>query len=164
MEKNIASVAGRFATPSTSGYNASKYAVEGLSDSWRRELSMWGIKVILIEPGIMKTPLWDVPFTEASIDLVWNSLNNEQKERFGRDFFIEAEKTGRELIKKFGGDPKQVVDVLEQTIVAKWPHSRYAVGLDSFIWIGLSYFPSFISDALLPFIMKPIVPKALQKK
>lgn len=55
---NISSVSGLFASPFLGAYAGSKFALEGLSDSLRRELSLLGIKVILIEPGPLKTNIW----------------------------------------------------------------------------------------------------------
>ncbi|TLG75595.1 SDR family oxidoreductase [Methylocystis sp. B8] len=56
---NMSSVAGRFAAPFLGAYNASKFGLEGLSDALRRELMVYGVDVILIEPGIIATPIWD---------------------------------------------------------------------------------------------------------
>ncbi|MBI1980340.1 MAG: SDR family NAD(P)-dependent oxidoreductase [Methylocystis sp.] len=56
---NMSSVAGRFAAPFLGAYNASKFGLEGLSDALRRELMVYGVDVILIEPGMIATPIWD---------------------------------------------------------------------------------------------------------
>lgn len=56
---NMSSVAGRFATPFLGAYNASKFALEGMSDALRRELMIYGIDLVLIEPGMIATPIWD---------------------------------------------------------------------------------------------------------
>jgi NAD(P)-dependent dehydrogenase (short-subunit alcohol dehydrogenase family) len=55
----ISSVAGRNGNPMTSAYSASKHALEGLSESLRRELMLFGIDVIVVAPGAVKTPIWD---------------------------------------------------------------------------------------------------------
>jgi NAD(P)-dependent dehydrogenase (short-subunit alcohol dehydrogenase family) len=55
----ISSVAGKNGNPMTSAYSASKHAMEGLSESLRRELMLFGIDVIIIAPGAVKTPIWD---------------------------------------------------------------------------------------------------------
>jgi NAD(P)-dependent dehydrogenase (short-subunit alcohol dehydrogenase family) len=57
---NVGSIAGKFGMGLGSWYHASKYAVEGLSDSLALELKPFGIKVTVIEPGVIKTPLWDI--------------------------------------------------------------------------------------------------------
>ncbi len=56
---NMSSVAGRFAAPFMGAYNASKFGLEGMSDALRRELMVYGVDVILIEPGMIATPIWD---------------------------------------------------------------------------------------------------------
>src|ERR1700719_3047703 len=54
----ISSVAGKNGNPFTPAYSASKHAIEGLSESLRRELMLFGIDVIIIAPGPVKTPIW----------------------------------------------------------------------------------------------------------
>jgi NAD(P)-dependent dehydrogenase (short-subunit alcohol dehydrogenase family) len=56
---NITSVSGKFGYPFTAAYVASKHAVEGFSESIRRELMLDGIDVIVVGPGAVKTPIWD---------------------------------------------------------------------------------------------------------
>jgi NAD(P)-dependent dehydrogenase (short-subunit alcohol dehydrogenase family) len=55
---NISSVSGRLATPLTGAYAASKHALEALTDALRVELGIYGIEVVAIEPGPIRTPLW----------------------------------------------------------------------------------------------------------
>jgi short-subunit dehydrogenase len=56
---NISSVAGKKGTPFSGLYAASKHALEGYSECLRQELMMFGIDVIIIGPGVIKTPIWD---------------------------------------------------------------------------------------------------------
>ena len=56
---NIGSVSGRIAFPFMGPYVASTFALEGLSDSWRRELLPFGVDVVVVEPGSVRTPIWD---------------------------------------------------------------------------------------------------------
>jgi len=64
---NISSIAGKVALPFSGPYSASKFALEALSDSLRRELIIYGIKVVLIQPGPIKTPIWDKAIKEGSL-------------------------------------------------------------------------------------------------
>ena len=68
----ISSVAGKNGNPMTSAYSASKHAIEGLSESLRRELMLFGIDVIIIAPGAVKTPIWSKA-EEVDISLYKNS-------------------------------------------------------------------------------------------
>lgn len=56
---NISSVSGLLAVPFLSPYCASKFAVEAISDCLRRELHPFGVEVVIIEPAVMRTPIWD---------------------------------------------------------------------------------------------------------
>ncbi|NUJ81032.1 SDR family oxidoreductase [Methylocystis sp. FS] len=56
---NMSSVAGRSAAPFLGAYAASKFGLEGMSDALRRELIVYGVDVVLIEPGMIATPIWD---------------------------------------------------------------------------------------------------------
>ena len=68
----ISSVAGKNGNPLTSAYAASKHAIEGLSESLRRELMLFGIDVIIVAPGPVKTPIWSKA-EEADISRYENS-------------------------------------------------------------------------------------------
>ncbi|PWB94845.1 SDR family NAD(P)-dependent oxidoreductase [Methylosinus sporium] len=56
---NMSSVAGSLASPFLGAYAASKHALEGASDALRRELMIFGVDVVVIEPGVIATPIWD---------------------------------------------------------------------------------------------------------
>ncbi len=55
---NVSSIGGRVALPMVGAYNASKFALEAVSDSLRREIRPHGVDVIVVEPGGVKTPIW----------------------------------------------------------------------------------------------------------
>ena len=89
---NISSVSGRRAHPFVAPYTSSKFAVEAFSDALRREMLLYGVDVILIEPGPIKTAIWDkVP------DLDDNEFTGTDYEHSLRKFykiFIEMGKKG----------------------------------------------------------------------
>ena len=59
---NISSVSGKNGMPFLAGYCASKHAIEGFSESLRRELNLYGMKVAIVAPGSIKTPIWGKGF------------------------------------------------------------------------------------------------------
>ena len=89
---NISSVSGRRSHPFVAPYTASKFAVEAFSDALRREMLLYGVDVVLIEPGPIKTAIWDkVP------DLDDNEFTGSDYEHSLRKFykmFIEMGKKG----------------------------------------------------------------------
>src|SRR6185312_16425833 len=56
---NMSSIGGKVAVPLLGAYAASKFGLEGFSDTLRRELRPWGIRVAVVEPGTIATPIWD---------------------------------------------------------------------------------------------------------
>ena len=78
------------ALPLASAYNASKFGLEGMSDSLRRELRSQGVDVILIEPGGVKTPIWKK--AEELADEMLEDVPPEAERLYGRQ--IEAVRTG----------------------------------------------------------------------
>src|SRR3984957_5127300 len=96
---NISSTSGRIAGPFTGAYAASKFGLEGYSDSLRRELILFGIDVIIIRPGAIVTPIW-------------------QKSAGLTDRFLET--PFREALAKFEGyAAKEGVDGLPASVIGK---------------------------------------------
>ncbi|CAF5161007.1 unnamed protein product, partial [Rotaria sp. Silwood1] len=81
---NICSVAGYLASASMSAYCASKYALESFSDCLRREMVPWGLRVSIIEPAFMRTPI--IESGPKSFEDLWSQLSNDAQERWGEDF------------------------------------------------------------------------------
>src|SRR6266404_1220963 len=79
----ISSVAGKNGNPLMSAYSASKFAIEGLSESLRREMMLFGIDVIIIAPGAVKTPIWSKA-EEIDISAYKNSPLLLALERIGK--------------------------------------------------------------------------------
>src|ERR1700758_1977375 len=88
----ISSVAGKNGNPLTSPYVASKHALEGLTESLRRELMLFGIDVIIVAPGPVKTPIWSKA-EEVDISAYKNSPFFPAMQRI-RKFMLELGKNG----------------------------------------------------------------------
>src|SRR5512144_349111 len=121
---NMSSISGRMALPFLGPYAASKFALEAITDSLRVELLPWEIKVSLIEPGAVKTPIWEKSRIAAEKEA--RNFPPEAYELYGRAtaaFRSETEKADRA-----GVETGVVVHAVEQALMAKEPKTRYLVG------------------------------------
>ena len=91
---NISSIAGKLSTPVNGTYSATKFALEALSDALRLELAPFGIQVVLIEPGSIKTPFAETaqahagkssPIRPRLIEIYTNNLRKLQRPCAGRN-------------------------------------------------------------------------------
>jgi NAD(P)-dependent dehydrogenase (short-subunit alcohol dehydrogenase family) len=114
---NISSVSGRLAVPFLGAYAASKFGLEGYSDSLRRELMLFGIKVILIEPGAVVTPIWD-----KAEGIVVQQFPNTPYDRSLRLFAGQATKEA-----KTGFPPEKVGELIWRVLTTPRPRARYAI-------------------------------------
>ena len=122
---NISSGAGRFGYPSGSAYVSTKFAIEGLSESIAYELDQFGIKVILIEPGVIKTNFDSgMVVAKKSQDASSPYFNMTQK----------MDTVFRQLIRN-SSPPSLVADVVVQAVKSENPNLRYLAGKDVEQWV-----------------------------
>ena len=114
---NISSVGGKMAAPFLGAYAGTKHAVEGLSESLRRELMVFGIDVIIVGPGAVVTAIWDKAEAGDLSYLAGTAYEGPAK-RFN-DYFI---KTGRQGLK-----PERLGAVVLKALTTERPKTRYAV-------------------------------------
>ena len=114
---NISSVGGKMAGPFIGAYHASKFGLEGLSESLRRELMLYGIDVIVVGPGAIATPIWDKG-EEADLSQIERTDYGPALARF-RQYAL---KIGRE-----GLPPERVAGVIWKALTIRRPRVRYAV-------------------------------------
>jgi NAD(P)-dependent dehydrogenase (short-subunit alcohol dehydrogenase family) len=125
---NVSSIGGRVGLPLVGAYNASKFGLEGLSDSLRRELRPLGVDVILIEPGGVKTPIWTKG--EQLADEMLEDVPPEAERLYGR--LIEAVRKGTQRIATENGiEPSEVAEVIGTALTSNRPRARYLVGNDA---------------------------------
>ncbi|MFH8366932.1 SDR family NAD(P)-dependent oxidoreductase [Streptomyces sp. NPDC018031] len=124
---NISSIFGRYAVPGSGYYNATKHAVEALSDALRLETAAFGVRVVLVEPGPVRT-------TEFGTTYVANlgaaGPDYEQFNRETADYF-DAIYTGsrRTLAGTFAIHSDDVAKRVEKIVRSARPRARYPVGL-----------------------------------
>ena len=124
---NIGSIGGRMATQFNGAYNASKFAMEAISDAMRQELAPAGIHVVLIEPGSVATEIWrkGLDGLEAELAKVPPEGRAIYEDRM-REFASAAAAIGAR-----GIPPDRVAEVVEGALTARRPRTRYLVGPDA---------------------------------
>lgn len=115
---NVTSIGGKVAGPLGGWYHASKFAVEALSDSLRLEVKPFGIDVILIEPGGVKTEWGGIAFDSAK-KLSGETAYRELTEKAGRVF---AKTAGKNM------EASEIAGMIHQAIEEKKPRARYVKG------------------------------------
>ena len=146
---NITSVGGKIYEPLGSWYHASKFAVEGLSDCLRLELQPFGIDVIIVEPGPIRTE--------------WGSIAIEKlMQMSGQTAYAAAAQKGAKVLalsndKKVASEPKVIASTISKALRAKCPKARYASGTGAAF---LMTFRKFASDAVMDRFMQFMIRQA----
>jgi NAD(P)-dependent dehydrogenase (short-subunit alcohol dehydrogenase family) len=135
----ISSVAGKNGNPLTSAYSASKHAIEGLSESLRRELMLFGIDVIIVAPGAVKTPIWSKA-EEVDISAYQNSP------------YFPALKGMRKYMLKLGetGLPaEKIAERIAEALTSANPKVRYQITPDSMRYLMMAILPKRMLDRII---------------
>jgi len=131
---NISSVGGRVALPTYGAYAGSKFALEAVSDSLRREASGLGIKVVVVEPGAVKTEMLERGMANA--DRLKASLTTDQIERYG-DLAAAVSEQARSFGKD-GVSAESAAKVIARAATAPRPRTRYTIGRDAAVLVRLA--------------------------
>ena len=116
---NVSSVAGRIGFPGSPAYISSKFALEGLSESLRYELGQFGVKIIIIEPGVIKTNFF------SSMKIAEPKPDSPYKE------ITEKVIMGIKMMAELGTPPSEVATTILHAIKEENPRPRYIVGNDA---------------------------------
>jgi NAD(P)-dependent dehydrogenase (short-subunit alcohol dehydrogenase family) len=127
----ISSVGGKLSGPFLGAYSASKHALEGMTGSLRRELQLYGIDVIVVAPGAIKTPIWDKPSAQE-LGIFEGSDYDPMMRKF-QSHFVKNGRAG--LPARWLGD--RIVAIHEK----RKPKARYA------------YVPNHIKDWVIPMMI-----------
>ena len=138
---NVSSISGLIAMPGVSVYAGSKHAVEAITDALRIELHPFGVKVVAVEPGGIKTPIWDKGAKrdqEAADDAATAEL---------RKAYAPLLKLLHKLNAKPGGlPPEEVAKVVIEALESERPKNRYLVGKDAKSLALLRRLPDALRD------------------
>ena len=124
---NVGSVSGRVASPFVGAYAASKFAMEALTDSLRRELAPWGLHVAVVQPGRVATPIWDKSLAKA--DELLAGFPQQAHALYGGA--MERQKRAAAKAAKAGIPPEMVAEAVAQALTAEKPKTRYPVGREA---------------------------------
>ena len=121
---NVSSVVGRIGFPASPAYISSKFALEGLSESLRFEFTPFGIDVIIIEPGVIKTDFMkNMKMAKKSeLDTVYKDITTKVV-------------SGVKMMAEMGTPPKEVANTIVKAIKDKKPLPRYIVGNDASMFL-----------------------------
>ncbi|MDP9228087.1 MAG: SDR family oxidoreductase [Actinomycetota bacterium] len=123
----VTSIGGRVATPFMSPYHASKFGVEGLADSLRREIKPWKMDVVVVEPGSIATQIWGRGGDAA--DRAEEKMGREARRLYGKQ--MDAMRAVLRRTADRGIDPDAVAKVISRAISSGRPKTRYLVGTDA---------------------------------
>ena len=119
---NISSMGGRIAFPLSSTYSGTKFALEAISDSLSYEVEQFGIKIIVIEPGVVKTNFG------KSMKKIEKTMNPDSP--YAK--LVEVrESTRKERVQNSSVTPDEVAKVILQAVTSSNPNARYVVGNDA---------------------------------
>jgi NAD(P)-dependent dehydrogenase (short-subunit alcohol dehydrogenase family) len=125
---NITSIGGLLALPLMSSYHASKFGLEAISDSLRRELRGQGVEVIVIEPGGVKTPIWTKG--DEDVDELLAAASPDAQRHYGPTA-VAMRKAVDQISGKTGIPASAVAEVIGRAMTARRPRTRYLVGRDA---------------------------------
>lgn len=124
---NIGSVGSRVAMPGFGAYSGAKFAMDAMNDALRREMAPFGVRVVLVTPGAVKTQLTGRGLAEA--DRVSATMSPEQRTRYAP--LMDAYRATVEGWAKTGVKPDAVAKAVGTAITARSPRTRYTVGGDA---------------------------------
>ena len=135
----ISSVSGKNGNPLLSAYSASKHAIEGLSESLRRELMLFGIDVVIIAPGAVKTPIWSKA-EEVDMSAYQNS-----------PFFPALEKIRKFMLhlSEIGLPPEKIAERIADALTSRRPKVRYTITPEPMRYLMAAMLPKRMVDKII---------------
>jgi NAD(P)-dependent dehydrogenase (short-subunit alcohol dehydrogenase family) len=142
---NVGSIGGRTSVPFLGPYSASKFAMRAWSDAIRLELAPHGVRVSLIEPGAIATPMWEKG--NASADTMLETLSDEQKTRYA-DQIVGGRKAARRT-ERHAIPVGRAAAVITKAVTTSRPRGHYLVGLDARVQAAIAVLPTPMVDAIV---------------
>src|SRR5436305_9395457 len=136
----ISSVAGKNGNPLTPAYSASKHAIEGLSESLRREMMLFGIDVIIVAPGAVKTPIWSKGQQSVNASRYRNSPYLPAIERVGAYM---------QNLDSIGLPPEKSAERVFDALTLSNPKVRYQIAPDPMRHLMTAWLPKRMMDKII---------------
>ena len=141
---NVGSVASHIVSPAGGAYGSSKFALTGLTKALRMEVAQFGIRVVLVEPGLFRTKLFENQVTaKHALDSrsPYHSYNKRLRNSSSGNL-------------RWAKDPEQVAKAIGHALSARHPKPHYLVGIDAKLGALAA---RFVPERLLEFLVKKVV-------
>jgi NAD(P)-dependent dehydrogenase (short-subunit alcohol dehydrogenase family) len=155
---NISSVGGKVAMATYGPYAATKFALEAVSDSLRREMASLGVHVAVVEPGGVRTEMPGQAI--AGAHALASTMTPEHTKRYGRLMQAIAAQTAFHT--KSGLPAEAVATVIAKAVTTQKPRARYVVGREAGLLTLVRFLPDWLLDLMLAAALRPHFSKALQ--
>lgn len=132
---NVSSINGRIASPFNGAYAASKFALEAMSDALRIELAHWGIHVVVVQPGAIRTAIRDT--AKARAEDTFGHPQPRAAELYGKLIHRLLQAAGTSPARTL--PPDRVARVIHTALTTRRPRTRYLVGWDARIGALLAW-------------------------
>ena len=137
---NISSVSGELGMPFMAAYNMSKFGLEGFSESLRRELMLFGIDVVVVAPGPVKTPIW------TKVDKI-GMIKRYDNSAFRKVFSKMLHFT--DVLEKTGVSPEVIAARVMSILAKKNTKTRYRIDAQRFQNMLLTMLPRRMADKMI---------------
>jgi NAD(P)-dependent dehydrogenase (short-subunit alcohol dehydrogenase family) len=142
---NVSSIGGLVAGPVLGAYHVSKFGLEAMSDSLRREVRHLGVGVVVIEPGAVRTDIWDTGRRHA--DALVAAMPAEATDLYGH--LVQRGRSDAAAAARRGIVPEIVAATILRALTHRRPRARYLVGRDARVARLASRLPARVVDRLL---------------
>jgi NAD(P)-dependent dehydrogenase (short-subunit alcohol dehydrogenase family) len=135
----ISSVAGKNGNPLASAYSASKHAIEGLSESLRREMMLFGVDVIIVAPGAVKTP-------------IWSKTDDVDPSRYSNSPYFPALEQVRKIVTHLadiGLPAEKIGELIHLALTTPNPRVRYQISPDPMRHLMTAILPKRMVDRII---------------
>lgn len=148
---NVSSICGRLAFGGCAWYNATKYAVEGWTDSLRREMAPFGVSVHIVEPGFFQTQMVNIDQYSKQLKIQFDNMPAEAQKAYGQQTLTGYVQNIKDQVAMMADpDTSKVVTAMVTCLTSRTAKTRYPVGGSArFLFMPISHMPTWFVDAIL---------------